>query len=64
MDAPEISMAPGLLMEPTAAAAATSTSMGKDQRKGAACVLTVTASMETMGLEVPSMVANLQGPTM
>ena len=53
MDAPEVSVAPVLLMEP-AVAMVISTSMGKDQRMGAACVSTVTASMEIMNLEAPS----------
>ena len=52
MDVPEGSVAPIPPMEPTIAMLI-STSMGKDQRMGAACVLTVTSSMEIMNLETP-----------
>ena len=37
--------------------------MGKDQGMGAACVLTVTASMETLNLEAPSVVVGCWGAT-
>ena len=61
MDAPEVSAGPSPLMEPTVAMVIT-TSMGKDQRMGAACVLsTVTASMEIMNLEAPSVAVGCQG---
>ena len=52
MDVPEASKAPIPVMEPTIAMAI-STSMGKDQGMGAACVLTVTTSMEILNLEAP-----------
>ena len=52
MDVPEASAAPRLVMEPVIAMV-TSPSMGRGQGTGAACVLTVDASMETMNLEAP-----------
>ena len=60
MDALEVSVVPILLMEPTVAAVI-STSMGKDQRMGAACVSIVTASMEIMNLETLSVAVGHQG---
>ena len=62
MDVPEASAALILLMKPTIAMVI-SPSMGRDQRMGAVCVLTVTASMEIMNLEDPSMVVGHPGAT-
>ena len=62
MDVPEASAAPILLMEPTIAMVI-STSMGRDQRMDAVYVSTVTASMEIMNLEAPSIVVGCQGTT-
>ena len=60
MDVPEVSAALVLLMEPVVAMVI-STSMEKDQRMGAACVSTVTASMEIMNLEAPSVAVGHKG---
>ena len=62
MDAPEVSAAPIPPMEPTTATVI-STSMGKDQTMGAACMSSVTTSMEIMNLEVPSVAVGCQGAT-
>ena len=60
MDAPEVSGAPVLPME-AAVAMVFSTSMRKDQRMGAACVLTVTALMDIMNLEALSVAVGCLG---
>ena len=62
MDAPEVSAAPIAPMDPTVATVI-STSMWKDQGMGAACVSTVTTSMEIMNLEAPSVVIGCQRTT-
>ena len=62
MDVPETSAAPILLMKPMIAMVI-STSMGRDQRTGTVYVSAVTAMMEIMNLEAPSMAAGCQGPT-
>ena len=62
MDVPETNVAPILLMDP-AIAMVISTSMGRDQRMCTVYVSTLTASMEIMNLEAPSMVVDHQGAT-
>ena len=62
IDVPETSAAPILLIEPTITIVI-STSMGRDQSRGTVYVSTMTASMETMNLEAPSMVVGCQGTT-
>ena len=62
MDVPEASTAPILVTE-SMIAMVISTSMGRDQGTGAACVLTVTTSLEIMNLEAPSVVVGHQVAT-
>ena len=54
MDVPETSAAPIPLIEPMITIEVP-TSMGQDQKMGTVCVLTMTASMEIMNVEAPSM---------
>ena len=62
MDAPGVSADPVPPREPTVATVI-STSMEKDQGMGAACVSTVTDSMEILNLEALSVVVGCQGAT-
>ena len=62
MDVPEASTAPIPVTE-LAIATAISTSMGKDQGMGDACVLAGTALMEILNLEAPSMAVGCWGAT-
>ena len=62
MDVAETSAALIPLIGPTITTVI-STSMGRDQRMGAVYVSTMTASMEIMNLEAPSMAVGHQGAT-
>ena len=59
MDVPETSVALILLIEPMVTTVI-STFMGQDKRMGTVYVSTVTASMEIMNLEAPSMAVGHQ----
>ena len=62
MDSPEASAPPVLQGEPTVARVV-STTMGQDQIMGTVYVSTITASIEVMKLEAPSLVVGCQGAT-